>query len=128
MACHGWFVARSGSLRGSETHQTVAWQLAAAHAAERPLSSWDLQRLFLGQMPGFQKDFFELGADRLDLDPANDVIGKGEDQQVACCLEVQAPRPEIEQRLVLKLTDGCPVRALDVVGIDLQLRLGADYG
>ncbi len=38
----------------------------------------------------------------------------------------EAPRPQVEDRLVVHLADGGAVRALDVVGEDLELRLGVD--
>ena len=39
---------------------------------------------------------------------------------------LQAARPQVEQRLVVELADRGAVRALDVVGEDLELRLGVD--
>ena len=40
----------------------------------------------------------------------------------------QTPRAQVEDRVVVHLADGRAVRALDVVGEDLELRVGVDLG
>jgi hypothetical protein len=48
------------------------------------------------------------------------------DQHVARLGRRQAARPQVEQRVLVELPDRRPVRALHVVGEDLELRLGVD--
>ena len=54
------------------------------------------------------------------------LAGEGIEQQLARGHLVDAARTQIEQRVLLDLADGRAVRALHVVGVDLQLRLGVD--
>ena len=54
------------------------------------------------------------------------LAGEGEEQELARGHLVDAAGAQVEQRVLLDLADGGAVRALHVVGVDLQLRLGVD--
>src|SRR5713226_4213113 len=54
------------------------------------------------------------------------LAGEGEEQELARGHLVDSTRTQVEQGVPLNLADGGPVRALHVVGVDLQLRLGVD--
>ena len=69
-----------------------------------------------------------MAASRTDsaLDPVQDVAGKRVNQHDARRPVVDAARAQVEHRVLVELTDRRPVRALHVVGEDLELRLGVD--
>jgi hypothetical protein len=48
------------------------------------------------------------------------------DEHAAGGLPVDAARAQVEERVLVELADGRPVRALDIVGVDLELRPGID--
>ena len=65
-------------------------------------------------------------ADRLERQAAQHVGGKSVNQQLPRVRVAQPARAEIEERLIVELTHGRAVRALDVVGENLELRLRVD--
>ena len=69
---------------------------------------------------------FERLPERLDPDPVEHVARERVDQHVARLLQVESSRPQIEDRVLVELTDRRAVRALHVVGEDLELRLRVD--
>src|SRR5438034_170904 len=61
--------------------------------------SWSLLgRLGMGQVLSGQQHFFEPGAQRLDLDPAGDIIGKRVGKQDACVFLSMCCRPSARYR------------------------------
>src|SRR6202522_439407 len=54
------------------------------------------------------------------------LVGKRQQQQLACRGLVDAARAQIKQSVLLNLTNGRTMRTLHVVGINFQLRLGVD--
>ena len=67
---------------------------------------------------------FQKSADRLNGHPLQALAGESEDHQAAGGRLVDPAGPQVEDAVVVELPDGRPVRALDVVGVDLELRLG----
>ena len=66
----------------------------------------------------------ELGAG----DPIHHVAGEPVGEHAARRALRDAARAQVEQHLLVELPDGGAVRALDVVGVDLELGLGVDLG
>src|SRR6476619_3217129 len=67
-------------------------------------------------------------ADGRDGNPVEHLAGKRLDEHVSCLAEADAARAQVEQRVVVELTDRRSMRALHVVGEDLELRLRVDLG
>src|SRR5262249_17147161 len=63
---------------------------------------------------------------RLLLHSIQAFIGKGKQQKFARRRFVDAARAKIEESRVFELTDGCAMRSLHIVGVNLELRLGVD--
>ena len=62
------------------------------------------------------------------VDPLDGLAQEGLDQDVPRPGLRDAARAQIEERRVVELAGGRAVAALDVVGVDLKLRLGVDLG
>ncbi len=69
---------------------------------------------------------FQHQAYRADLDTAYNVVGEGKCQHGAGFVFADAARPQIKQRFLIELPDGCAVRTAHVIRKDFQLRLGVD--
>ena len=69
---------------------------------------------------------FERLPERLDLNPVQHVARERVDQHVTRLLQVEASRLQIKDRVLVELTHRGAVRALHVVGENLELRLRID--
>ena len=65
-------------------------------------------------------------AHAVDADPVQHLASKRVNQHVARIFRVDAARAQVEHRVFVELADRRAVRALHVVGEDLELRLGVD--
>src|SRR6185436_16580962 len=68
----------------------------------------------------------QLRSNRIDLDLADHFFRKTVSQEVAGELGIHATRLQVEQLFLVDLAHRSAVRALHVVGVDLQLRLRID--
>ena len=64
----------------------------------------------------------------INRDSLNDLVRECECEQPPRRPNIDAARTEIKDLLVIELADAGPVRAFHVVCVNLQLRLGIDYG
>src|SRR2546425_4528276 len=102
----------------------------ASESADTQLPVWWLTSFLLGPLSPEQTSrqrFRQQGAQRFELDSTDDVVREGLRQQAAGIRLADAPRAKIKERLRVDLPDRRPVRALDIVGVDLELRLGVDH-
>ena len=67
------------------------------------------------------------GANRFDLDPVDELSRECIRQQRARLRAGDAARAQVEHRVRVHLAHRGAVRALHVVGVDLELRLGVDH-
>src|SRR5438105_14888786 len=70
----------------------------------------------------------ELFADWLAPDPIDNLSGEGVDQHATRGFKANPARAKIEDRFIVQLPHGRAMGALDIVGIDFQLRFGIDGG
>src|SRR5699024_2288434 len=92
-----------------------------------PVSLCDIgQRLAAGQFGHVL--CFDVLLERLIADFLHQFAGKAVGEYGACAGFVDTARTQIEDGVFIELADCGAVRALDVVGVDLQLRLGVDLG
>src|SRR5262249_45848349 len=78
-------------------------------------------------LPPVKQAALQLGTERIDRDTADDVVGKGVSQQLPGLLLADAARLQIEDLFLIELANARSVRALDIIGVNLQLRLGVDH-
>ena len=76
----------------------------------------------------FEHRLFEPAAQRGDRNPLDHLGAEGIGQQIARGFFREAPAAQVEDLLAVELADGRAVRALHVVGKDLELRQGVDHG
>ena len=62
------------------------------------------------------------------LHAIDDLVRECEDQKTPGCALGDSPGPQVEDRFGIDLPDRGPVRALHVIGVDLQLRFCVDAG
>src|SRR5262249_48229265 len=108
--------------------QSRRWCGEVPGRAWEPGSSLTSEMLITWQVLPSQQHLLQALADRFNLDAANNVVGEGKGQKSPGRFQANATRAQIEQSLIGKLADGGSVRALDVVGVDFELRLGVDLG
>ena len=70
----------------------------------------------------------EVAAHRVEPDLADDVLGEAVSEQRPRPLRREAAALQVKDLVALQLPDRRAVRALDVVGENLELRLGVDLG
>src|SRR5262249_22443077 len=70
----------------------------------------------------------EPALERRDHDPADNLARERVGQQTTRRLEAEAAGAQVEDRVLFEPADRRSVSALDVIGKDLQLRLGVDHG
>src|SRR3989442_4208965 len=85
-------------------------------------------RLVAAGMQPLQENLFQPGAQRTYLDRVNNVAREGMHQQIARLFLRDAARLQVEDRLLIELANRRPVRATNIVGVNLQLRFGMDGG
>src|SRR5919108_2182737 len=67
-----------------------------------------------------------MGPNRVLLHAVETFIGEGQKQKFAGRHLVDPTGTQVKERVLFDLADGCAMRALYVVGIDFELRLGVD--
>src|SRR5207248_758861 len=82
-----------------------------------------MNRLTFSRAPSYS---FVARAQGRERKQVHHLAGEGVGEQAPRRLAPEAARPQVEERVLVELTDGGAVRALHVVGEDLQLRLGID--
>jgi len=70
----------------------------------------------------------QLHAEWLQLDPIDHLLNEGINEEAAGCLLRYSARAQVEQRLVVQLTDRGTVCALYVVGVNFEPRSSIDLG
>ena len=70
----------------------------------------------------------QIGADRFEADPLDDVVGEAVGQKLRRSLLVHCAASQVEELVFVELADGGAVCALDVVGEDFELRLRVNGG
>src|SRR5260370_17918893 len=85
-------------------------------------------RLVAEGMYPLQENLFQPGAQRPYLDQVNNVAREGMHQQIARLFLRDAARLQVEDGLLIELANRRPVRATNIVGVNLQLRFGMDGG
>jgi len=68
----------------------------------------------------------KLGPHQVHFDSIHDLAGKSINEKAAGRGLVDTPRAQVKERIGIQLADGGSMGTLDVVGIDLQLRLCTD--
>src|SRR6185503_15249193 len=69
---------------------------------------------------------FEPNSHGVDFHSIKHVVREAVGQHASCFLDTKAARSQIVNCVFIQMPDGCAVRALDVVGIYLELRLAVD--
>src|SRR6185369_12869122 len=87
---------------------------------------WDYSLGFQLRMQLTQHYLIQLRSNRVDLDLADDFLGKTVSQQTAAQFGIDSARLQVEQLFLVDLSDRRAVRALHIVGVNLQLRLRVD--